>query len=1547
MTTSESNRPIEEVFGRHTGYAFAGDGVQTAIGNYSRTEVDLPITDGLLAWRRTYNSRDKTVGILGRGWMPAHAAYLDTESVERILFHDQDGRVLAFEQGESGVYRRPQDLDADLSRSANGAYALRFFCGETWQFDDSGRLLSWSHEGRRLSFKRDGDRLVALVHSAGFRLDLEYNLHGLLTRVKADDGRVVSYEYSGSMLTAVTGADAGVVRYEATHAERLVRIVDPDDVTLVANKYDKVGRVSHQDLAGVGGVDFEYDEKERRTEVTTTPTGARIVFEHDESARVTGVTDPEGNRTTYAYNDDGRPIEATLPSGAQMESSYDERGNLVKHTIAGSTTTYSYDSAHRPIESTDAVGATTRYGYEGASHIPTSVTDVSGARTRYIVEDGLVVASHDPDGDSTKYEYDRRRNLVAVVDATGQRTEYRYDAAGRRVSVTTPRSETTRYEYDDASRLVSMTDSAGGVTRFRYSAGGKLLETTDQDGAVSRETYDSAGRLSERTDRLGATTTYAYDATGNVSTIRLPNGVETTLEYDALNRLSMATEPDFGTMRYTYDADGNLTVEDGPEGPTRTEWDGRGNPVAITNPDGSVVRYDYDGNDRVTRFTDPEGAVWRTDYDDEGRSVTDTDPLGARTKKERTPGGLRSTVIDALGGRTRFHYDRAGRTIEVIDPEGGRTRYAYDGDGRRLSHTTPAGLVTRYEYEKGRLIAVIDPRGWITRFRYDKRGNRTHIIRPGGATYEYSYDEDGRLIRVTDPRGGVTRYEYNSIGNLTSVTDAKGAVTRYMHDKARRRISITDPLGRTTRREYDTAGNLAAIIEPSGRTIRMEYDSDGRLIRRFGEDGAEARYTYDKAGRRTSMTDATGKTRYEYDKVGRLVKVTEPDGGKLTAEYDKAGQRIELRYPDGSTVRYRYDLNGRLIELSDSEAGEAVYAVDPDGRLITEQLPGGWARRYHYDGGLLARFEEIRSAVPTTHARLSRDADGRITVQDDGDQEWRYGYDKAGQLVSIELRRADKDIEETHIGYDIVGNRTTLVQHGEATRYLYDIADQLIAVESNGRRIDCGYDSKGRLVEEHDGTIRHRIDYDGLGLPRETIRTRAWAIERLRSTYNGDGLLADLVLRAGDDAAPDTKVHYRWSVGERVPEILLQQVRTEAPQANHTAPIGRDLASARFTYGYGRTFASTRYDSVNFARDVYGSAVCTEQTRPWVQASAYDAFGLAESVEPDRAPLLCPEIPRFGYRGELAYGSMLNLRARTYDAALGRFTTRDPVSVYGASSLANHPYAYARNDPLNKVDPLGEQAGASCNRCPAPGNGIDEHLKCFQKKACLYTRGNDYFSQEALDADEEALKGLWYTKPKAKKEAAAHALTVHELNKRRRGFWYLGTDIPVNFNVDWEVGSRYNRRLDSRRFAKAYGLRVDIVTEERFIFEVKKWDGPSTQILVDNQLAGYEGIAATDYGINFDRSTELRDWADSFNITRGGRSYLYPINQDYVYVWGLGNWSGHIYFAEGEKAHDHARNKADAERAKRDLLENLPLLNPIGRGAGAAVRIFTAVRKLF
>ncbi len=57
-------------------------------------------------------------------------------------------------------------------------------------------------------------------------------------------------------------------------------------------------------------------------------------------------------------------------------------------------------------------------------------------------------------------------------------------------------------------------------------------------------------------------------------------------------------------------------------------------------------------------------------------------------------------------------------------------------------------------------------------------------------------------------------------------------------------------------------------------------------------------------------------------------------------------------------------------------------------------------------------------------------------------------------------------------------------------------------------------------------------------------------------------------------------------------------------------------------------------------------------------------------------------VAQWGYRDDGDAG-LLHVGARYYDPQVGRFTSRDAV-------LSEHPYLYCEHEPVNKVDPSGD-----------------------------------------------------------------------------------------------------------------------------------------------------------------------------------------------------------------------------------------------------------------
>ncbi len=182
-------RPPAEIFGRHPGYGFAGVGVNTAIGNFTQASADLTFTSsllGLLDWTRTYNPLSGTAGLTGPGWTKAFSSHLATG--DQVTFFGDDGRVLPFVPASGGGFTTPQDLDAELTRNADGSFTLTYLSGLVWSFDSTGRLTSRSLEGQTVTFNYDANGLLTgAAHSLGPQLTFSHNAAGQVISATASD----------------------------------------------------------------------------------------------------------------------------------------------------------------------------------------------------------------------------------------------------------------------------------------------------------------------------------------------------------------------------------------------------------------------------------------------------------------------------------------------------------------------------------------------------------------------------------------------------------------------------------------------------------------------------------------------------------------------------------------------------------------------------------------------------------------------------------------------------------------------------------------------------------------------------------------------------------------------------------------------------------------------------------------------------------------------------------------------------------------------------------------------------------------------------------------------------------------------------------------------------------------------------------------------------------------------------------------------------------------------------------------------------------------
>lgn len=797
--------------------------------------------------------------------------------------------------------------------------------------------------------------------------------------------------------------------YFAYDEVRIVEALDTTGARLFANDYDLRGRVVTQDdgrddtppstfsYAGTpgGGVLTTYVDR----------SGAVRVFEHDEDYRLLRYVDPLGGETLYGYNSKGERTSVEDPLGRTTTFEYDEDGNVVRVVDpAGNVSTMQYDSRRNMTRFTDAAGESTQFTYNNGN--VTQVRDALGHRTRKTYGgNGQLLQNMLHDDAGVQYTYQGGMVVGARrMDARGDKVEQTdYDEIGYPASTTDAEGRETKYEYDARLNVTAVVNPLGDRRESEYDHRNRLVRTVDFNGNETLLQYDGNNNLVARTNALGETTTFLFDVEDRQIEVIDPLGRSSKTEYDIAGRAVRTVDGAGNSFRREYDAVGNLiAIYDGDDRKVRTtRYDERDLPVEIVDANGSKLVNEFDALGNLVRITDGSGASTELRYDELGRLIEVEDPLGRVVKKQYFSDDVVEWIEDATGARTSFSYDNANR-VTRIEPFTGRVaavEFDYDEAYQLTADELPGGASREYEYDDGgRLTRIVysgDGAPGNRRLSYDANGNLLNVrvesggLDPAGTQLQRQYDALDRVTSFTDANGDRIGYEYDESGNLVSMTYPDGKVVNYVYDEGNQLAELIDWADRSTFFEYDSNSRLTRIEFPNGVVRSMVYDAAGRLLKRSdvrpsGSMIVEYEYEYDAQGRISVETGGPPAPPYMPD----ALQMTYRNDGRLatvngqTVEYD-AQHNITAAPLDGRPYDFEYNLNSRLIAVNGmarrydaadnliawrTSAGLTRFTVNPESSLtqvIVQREPTGRTHRYVYAGGLL--YEEVDGDIQVYH----------------------------------------------------------------------------------------------------------------------------------------------------------------------------------------------------------------------------------------------------------------------------------------------------------------------------------------------------------------------------------------------------------------------------------------------------------------------------------------------------------------------------------------------------------------------------------------------------
>ena len=592
-------------------------------------------------------------------------------------------------------------------------------------------------------------------------------------------------------------------------------------------------------------------------------------------------------------------VEPTIPALTVTTTlAYDPCGNVSSVQVVGATPT----GAAMPAR-------TTSFSYGARCQLPETITNALGQVS------------------SITYDYDRGLPLT-VSDPNGLSTRFDYDEFGRRVSEARPDGTSTSWSYESCS-----VGPCWGVGDLRLH----VYETSRGAGG---EAYAQRERLYDGQERLRTA--------GHLRVLGV--WVSETTAYDAFGRPSSRKRPsssaDNGSYGWTYDLLGRVTAlrqyRTGSVLDRSWGFQYAGQTVRATDPLGRTRSTVVDVAGRLRRVADPApGGVTSYDYDAFGGLVRVQDPGGAVSIGSHDLRGFRTQWSDADRGLWTFSGNSLGERVGWTDAKGQSFSLAYDALGRVVSRTEPEGTSTwtwgssAASRNIGRLVAA-SGYGYAEAYAYDDRGRpaRRTITTDQGYQYDYTYDANGALESVTYPvspvpAGGTAQrlkvhfgYSYGAPVRITDVTDGVAG------------SRVLWSLGAATDIGQATSESLAGGLVSVQSTYRAWT---GELLGRQAGVGPVAgnrqnlEYQWDTAGNLASRRDVNQSLTESFalDALGRVVSSTSNGTTNFSAAYDASGN-ITAR-SDVGLYMYGDPVHPHAV----TQAGSRAYTYDANGNQIT------------------------------------------------------------------------------------------------------------------------------------------------------------------------------------------------------------------------------------------------------------------------------------------------------------------------------------------------------------------------------------------------------------------------------------------------------------------------------------------------------------------------------------------------------------------------------------------------------------------------------------
>ena len=760
------------------------DGTYSPTGHFGRVYADLIIpTRGLdISIGRSYSSKNTRAGMLGVGWTFSYEGSIEVDNTGNIAtFYAPDGSTMNFSiRNSSGGDKTYDGMD---SRA------------ELYYYQAADSYILETRDRTRYGFDMiSGKYCMSYIEDySGNRITIEFDTNGNIYKVRDEDGRQVTLDYSSTRID-ITDTSYRTITYNLNSDGKLYTVTDANGNILYTYEYDHNGFLNSVKVTEQPGVlkqvdfavyndigrlekwvdingkvsDFYYEPRQTTIIYTVDGVKRKTVEKFDECYAINEIILDDGSRNIIEYftEDIG---DVSVNKYNEIKSQKDNNGNV---------TTYERDERGNTTKVINPDGSFRRYGY---------YTDEA--------RKDLVQWEQDENNNYTYYEYSNERTLIGkYVYRTPVVTEP-YPAFE---DLSSANSIITTYTYKADGQIESVLEpnqyGTNNKTIYEYNTNGTLKRITDPEGKSISYTYNSYGLVESEVIALNSYSTY----------------MSTWYEYDKNGRVLRKTLCDSNTIesannksveRFVYDNMGRLIQKISPNmyNPSDDTLDASGMVAGAYQITNVGYRYEYKGaTENVLKETDPEGNVYLYQYDENGNMISKTLP------DSNLIGGTDCTSY-------KYLYDCRNRLVQVCVIPYGQYEITLEAYKYSQEYISPGHLNTLVICKK-----ILNPYEWSTEIKkYNYAGKILEEVKDSGSNE----------VKIS--------FEYNLNGTVKSSTDGEGYTTWYYYNTLKKPVHIWTPCegynGITTkytykRIVYDDSGNVineAVKIDKVNATVYL------------------------------------------------------------------------------------------------------------------------------------------------------------------------------------------------------------------------------------------------------------------------------------------------------------------------------------------------------------------------------------------------------------------------------------------------------------------------------------------------------------------------------------------------------------------------------------------------------------------------------------------------------------------------------------------------------------------------------------------------------